>query len=64
VPRLAGVVLLALPHLVGAPELEGFGGVVPPELASAFAARSLGVGLIAWVTLGWLLAWFWTREPA
>lgn len=64
VPRVAGVVLLALPHVIGAPELEAFGGIVPPELSSSFAARSLGVGLIAWVCLGGLLAWLWSREPA
>jgi cobalt transporter subunit CbtA len=62
-PRVAGVLLLALPHVIGAPEPEHFGGIVPPELSSSFAARSLGVGLIAWVSLGWLLAWFWNREP-
>jgi cobalt transporter subunit CbtA len=54
-------VLLALPHLIGAPELEGFSGVAPPEVASAFAARSLTVGLAAWSLMGWLAAWFWDR---
>lgn len=62
VARLAGVALLALPHAIGAPELDSYSGVTPPELASSFAARTLGVGLIAWVTLGGLLAWFWTGK--
>lgn len=52
VPKLAGAVLLALPHVVGAPELEGFAGQVPPELAARFAARTLGVGLVVWAALG------------
>ena len=53
------VVLLAAPHVVGAPEPEGFSGVAPPELAAAFAARSLGLGLAAWAVLGWLAGRFW-----
>lgn len=56
VSRLAGVALLALPHIVGAPHLDGFAGVAPPELASAFAARSLAAGLVAWTVLGGVLA--------
>ena len=62
--RALGVAVLAIPHIWGAPELTAFGGVVPPELASSFAARSLGVGLISWMTLGGLLVTFWHSEPA
>jgi cobalt transporter subunit CbtA len=58
------ILLLALPHLVGAPETDGFAGVAPPELAAAFAARALGVGLIAWAALGWLAAYFWNGKTA
>ncbi|MEO8242210.1 MAG: CbtA family protein [bacterium] len=60
-PRLAAIVLLAIPHVIGAPHLDQFTGVVPPELAASFAARSLGVGLVAWLTLGGLACWLWTR---
>lgn len=61
--RVIGVAVLALPHIWGAPELAAFGGVVPPELASSFAARSLGVGMITWMTLGGLLVTLWHSEP-
>ncbi len=61
-PKAAGLVLLVLPHAIGAPELDHYAGIVPPELSSSFAARSLGVGLIAWVTLGGLLASLWSRS--
>lgn len=61
---LLAVVLLALPHLIGAPEPEGFSGVAPPEVAAAFATRSLAVGLAAWSLLGWMAARLWDREPA
>ena len=53
------VVLLALPHIIGAPELGHFTGVAPPEVAASFAARSLGLGLAAWALMGWLAGWIW-----
>jgi cobalt transporter subunit CbtA len=56
------VLILALPHVFGAPELDGFTGVAPPEVASAFAARSLAVGLAAWSLMGWLAGWMWDRD--
>ena len=56
------VLLLAAPHVIGAPELAGFTGVAPPELASSFAARSLGVGLIVWANLGALAGQLWASS--
>lgn len=46
------VVLLVAPHLVGAPHPHQGAGLVPPELAASFAARSLGVNALMWVLLG------------
>lgn len=60
---LGGIALLALPHVIGAPDPGGFSGVAPPELAARFAAHSLGVGLLAWVFLGGLLAKLWNGGP-
>lgn len=61
---LAGV-LLAAPHVIGAPQPEAFFGVAPPEVAAAFAARVLGVGLVVWISLGWVAGHFWSKsEPA
>jgi len=54
--------LLALPHVIGAPHPEGFSGVAPPELAAAFSTRSLGVGLIVWAALGALAGHFWSGK--
>lgn len=59
---LAGVVLLAAPHLIGAPQLDTYWGVAPPELAAQFVTFSLGSAAAGWTTLGFLSAWFWTRE--
>jgi cobalt transporter subunit CbtA len=54
--------LLAAPHVIGAPELEGFSGVAPPEVAGAFAARVLGTGLAVWAVMGWVAGYVWARD--
>ena len=46
------LVLLVAPHLVGAPHPHEGAGLVPPELAASFAARSLGVNALMWGLLG------------
>ena len=60
--RIAGAGVLAAPHIWGAPKVAGFGGIVPPELAAAFAAHSLGVGLITWLVLAGLLVAIWHSD--
>jgi cobalt transporter subunit CbtA len=52
---LVAIALLVAPHLIGAPEIEGYWGYAPPELGAVFATRVLGVGLVAWAFLGWLV---------
>lgn len=61
VAGLAGAVLLIAPHAVGAPHLDTYFGIAPPELAAHFATRSLGVGAAGWALLGFLSAFFLTR---
>ena len=56
------ILLLLAPHVIGAPEPERYLGSVPPELASAFASGSMGVGMAAWVILGLLAAHFWRAQ--
>ncbi len=58
----AAVVLLLLPHIVGAPQPAEFTGPVPTEIGALFAARALTVGLVAWTLLGAFGAYFWTKE--
>lgn len=61
---LAGAAL-ALPHAIGAPQIEGYWGVAPPEVGALFAARVLGVGLVVWAVLGWIGGHLWSRgRPA
>lgn len=47
-----GIALLIVPHLIGAPHPPEGAGLVPPELAAKFAARSLGVNALLWSLLG------------
>jgi cobalt transporter subunit CbtA len=58
---LAGA-LLAAPHVVGAPEVEGYFGMAPPEVAAAFATRVLGAALVVWAALGWIAGHFWASS--
>ncbi len=61
-PAMAlGVLLIALPHLIGAPEVM-FSGLAPPELTAHFAARVLGAGAVAWVILGTVAGAIWARD--
>jgi cobalt transporter subunit CbtA len=59
---VAGIVLITLPHLIGAPQPTRMGGTVPPELAGHFAAASLVTAAIFWTMLGWLSGTFWQRS--
>ena len=57
------VLLIAGPHVIGAPHPAEMTGPVPPELAALFAGRTLGVGMAVWVVLGLLAATLWDRFP-
>ena len=59
---IIGATALAIPHIIGAPEPDLLVGPVPPEIAAHFAARALGVGLVAWAILGALCGYFWNKE--
>jgi cobalt transporter subunit CbtA len=59
--KVLGVIVVALPHIIGAPHPAEIGGAVPPELAGHFAAASIVVSAIFWASLGWLGGTFWQR---
>lgn len=60
----ASVVLIAIPHIVGAPEAGGYVSDAPAELAAEFVSVSLGASLVFWAVLGSVAALLWTRgEP-
>ncbi|MFN8831596.1 MAG: CbtA family protein [Labrys sp. (in: a-proteobacteria)] len=59
---VAGVALLIVPHLIGAPRLDTVAAsAVPAELASRFAASVLGVAAIMWALIGAGIGLVWQR---
>ncbi len=50
-----GIVLLGLPHIIGAPSPESHESAVPAALAAAFAANSIAANAIFWVLIGTFL---------
>lgn len=50
--RIAGLVLIALPHIVGAPHPDAYASTAPAELAAHFVAASLAVTAVFWAVLG------------
>lgn len=58
--KVAGLVLIAVPHLAGAPE-GGLGSAVPAELMAHFAIASVVVAGLFWVALGGLAGAMYRR---
>ncbi len=56
-----GLVLLILPHAVGAPQPEVSGASAPADLMGQFVAKSIVVSAIFWTMLGWLAGGFFQR---
>lgn len=59
--RIAGLALIALPHLIGAPHPHEHGGTAPAELAAQFVAASLITSAIFWIVLGSSVGWLYAR---
>jgi cobalt transporter subunit CbtA len=59
--QMGGVVLIALPHIVGAPHPHEYVSTAPAELAGHFAAASLAVTAIFWAVLGYTSGAFYER---
>ena len=60
--RVLGAVVIALPHLLGAPQppAEPAGGV-PAALAADFVAASLAIAALFWIVLGSLGGWVYAH---
>jgi cobalt transporter subunit CbtA len=61
VAKVVAVVLLALPHLIGAPQPEAFESKAPAELAAHFAAASLAIQAALWILSGLAAGALWMR---
>lgn len=57
----AGIALIVVPHIVGAPHPSEFTSEVPGELSGHFAAASLVVGAIMWSLSGAIVGFMWER---
>jgi cobalt transporter subunit CbtA len=57
----AGIVLILLPHVVGAPHHEPESGLLPAEIAAQFAVASLVTVELFWMLLGGLTGYFYGR---
>jgi cobalt transporter subunit CbtA len=55
------VVLIALPHVVGAPQPEAAGGLAPEELEHKFVLIAIATSLVFWLALGVLTGAFFKR---
>jgi cobalt transporter subunit CbtA len=53
--KLASLILIALPHLLGAPLPPNEVSTVPPVLAAEFVANSIAAAAIFWSLIGFLL---------
>ena len=52
VAKAAGIVLMVVPHLIGAPQPADITSNVPAILAAEFAVATLSAGLLFWIVLG------------
>ncbi len=59
--KSAGLALIAVPHLIGAPMPEQFTSGAPAELASTFASASIVLSGIFWTLIGWTTGTLWSR---
>lgn len=53
--KVAAVILVALPHLIGAPLPPTHESAVPAGLSAAFAANTLAVAALLWLAIGGFL---------
>lgn len=61
---LAGVLLLVLPHLIGAPQPEAHDGTAPAALARSFVVTAIVISFLFWVILGSTAGYLYSRPRA
>ncbi|WP_323795893.1 CbtA family protein [Nisaea sp.] len=59
---VAGLVLIAIPHVIGAPHPDDYISDVPSELSGHFAAASLVVHAVTWAATGCIAGFVWERS--
>lgn len=56
---ISGIVLIVLPHIIGAPHPSELTSKVPSELAGHFASTSLAVQAVIWLSIGTIAGYIW-----
>ena len=60
--RIGGVLLLAIPHLFGAPQPEVHASLAPAAMGEAFIRAALLSNALFWMALGLAAAWLFRRS--
>jgi len=60
-PALAGVALIVLPHIYGAPQPAEHVSLAPADLTHRFIVAAIVTGLLFWIALGSLTGFFYDR---
>jgi cobalt transporter subunit CbtA len=60
--RIGGALLLAIPHLFGAPQPEVHASLAPAAMSEEFIRASLLTNALFWTALGLAAAWFFRRS--
>lgn len=59
--KAVGLLLLVVPHVIGAPQPEVHGSAAPAALAQAFIGATAAANAVFWLALGGLTGWFYRR---
>jgi cobalt transporter subunit CbtA len=62
--KVLALPVMALPHLIGAPQPSEHGGTAPAELAREFVIASLATTGLFWIALGTMSGWLYKRIVA
>jgi cobalt transporter subunit CbtA len=61
-PIVAGLLLVAVPHLIGAPQAhEAAASAVPAQMSARFAATAMAVAAMMWALIGGSVGAIWQR---
>ena len=61
IPKIAAVALLAVPHVIGAPQPHLLESLIPAELSAQFAVASLVTSAFFWMVLGTASGYFYQK---
>ena len=59
--KAIGVILITLPHIIGAPHPDEYAGSAPAPLAAEFAIHSLFASLCFWIMLGAIAGYYFYK---